>query len=324
MSGIAAPVTLFGVPLALRRTDAELLLQALRTCWHTQAGRGVGDLGPDLIALQALFAPTSREQTLRRRLEALQLADIDAPFLNDRLGVRTERGVLITPDGRIVIEVLSSLLPVAEDTVVLESTLVSWAIEQAYEFYRSNSLTRLDRVLALRAGTDEPLRYPSVGFVLLLLINRSVDPARAIRRPGSENDRRALDEALQRPVKAFADSLHGSGRRRSEHFSLYGGYVVTEARRRLSEHLSRDPAAIYVLPGHEEAVVEFLARDLRRRSTLTPLSLENAFSSLVDSYRHSQAALAALGLAFERPSVTGEIRHRLLAAFVQASGGNEH
>lgn len=318
------PATLFGVPLALRRKDADLLLQALEKGWLSQTQGKPGDLGSDLDLLRPLFSPTAREQTLRRQLEDLALAHVDAPFLGAMLAIRTADGMLVTPDGRIMIEVLTSVLKSDTDTVVIDSTLLSWATDQAYSFYRRQSLTRLERVLALRAGTDEPLRYPSVGFVLFLLINRSTDRARALRRPDLEADRRALDEALEGPVQVFADALHGRGRRRTEHFSLYGGYVITEARRRLGEHLSPDPAAIYVLSGHEPAVLSFLARDLKRRSSLQHDQLEGAFDALVTSYRQSHPALAALGLAFERPSVTREVRDQLLRAFDGVQEVNEY
>lgn len=235
--------------------------------------------------------------------------------------------MLITPEGRVALEILRGAAGGSSEqaaggpdreTVSLSPTDVAAAEHFLLESYRPWLQQRLLTVVALQSGTGPVLHPAAIGLMLLLLVNRSTSEDTAITRASEESTRRLLDSAMAKPIAAFADEL-SPGERRLDHFSTYSGYPLTEARRRLNQSLSPTNEFLYVRPGEEKRVMDFLAKDLARRRGLTVERLSSSFEQLVAEYRMQLATLASLGLAFERPGETERIRTQLLTAFVAAS-----
>jgi hypothetical protein len=195
-----------------------------------------------------------------------------------------------------------------------------WSVEhELLGRYRSANRRRLTDVLKLRSGGAAPLLPPAVATILFLLMNRSTSPERAITRPADSAARKYVDEAMAGPVLAFANALV-PGNRHLEHVSLYSGYPLTEARRRLSDHLSGEPGRLYIKPGSEDEVLRFLAHDLAKRR-LQESKLIGAFDLMVHAYRASGSALAAYGIGFGRPADVARLRDRLIAFYREACEG---
>lgn len=317
MSELAS--TLFGMPLVLGAEDARRVTRAAEEAWELQTGRPPGEFEKDLEALAAWFHPRLRGVTLRTRLgelEPLRVAVSGIPALV--LLPCGEGRWLLTPEGRAWLALSGEprsrsrgqLVFAAEQGRPLEARLL--------ELYRGWSRHRIEDVLEKRSGAGSPLLPTAVALVLLLLVNGSLEEARAIRRVRAPEAQARIDDVVADAIGAFADSLAGPGsRQRSpEQFSLWSGYPLTEARRRLADLLVVDPevGAIYLAPGSEERVIDFLSRDLARRRGLGPEQLGGAFDALVETYRRRLPDLSALGSGFERIGRTEALRERLTGA----------
>jgi hypothetical protein len=307
---------LFGMPLVLDTEDVRRVQLVATEAWGLQAGRSPGKVEEDLEALAAWFHPKLRGATLRTRLgdlEPLALFPSGIPPLV-LLPCGEGRG-LLTPEGRAWLEVSTEprsrtggqLVYSAEQGRTLEARLLA--------LYRGWSRHRLLDVIEKQTGGGSPMLPSAVALVLLLLVNGSLEEARAIRRVRAPEAQARIDDVVADVIGAFADSLAASSSRsRSpEQFSLWSGYPLTEARRRLAGLLVVDPeeGAIYLAPGSEERVVDFLAHDLSRRRGLGAERLGQAFDALVETYRRRLPDLSALGSGFERVGRTEALRERL-------------
>ena len=127
--------------------------------------------------------------------------------------------------------------------------------------------------------------------------------------------------ALFRSADAFASTITSRANRSSGELTLRGGYALTEARRRLASELVQTPASddsstlLYIPEESVEDVVEFLARDLARRTALVDATLESGFDRLTETFRAEAGRLANRSMIFERASDTLNLRRRLLASF---------
>jgi hypothetical protein len=311
--------TLFGMPLVLDADDVRRVQRVATEAWELQAGRPPAEIEEDLEALASWFHPKLRGATLRAKLgdlEPLTLPPSGVPPLV-LLPCGEGRG-LLTPEGRAWLEVSTKprsrtngqLVYSAEQGRTLEARLLV--------LYRDWSRHRLQDVIEKQTGGGSPMLPTAVALVLLLLVNGSLEKGRAIRRVRAPEAQARIDGVVADVIGAFADSLaRPSSRGRSpEQFSLWSGYPLTEARRRLAGLLILDPeeGAIYLAPGSEERVVDFLAQDLSRRRGLGVERLEKAFDALVDTYRRRLPDLSALGSGFERVGRTEALRERLSQA----------
>lgn len=314
MSELAS--TLFGMPLVLDEEDVRRVQRVATEAWELQSGRPPASFEEDLGELATWFHPKLRGATLRARLgdlEPLALSPTGIPSVV-LLPCGEGRG-LLTPEGR------AWLACSAEPRSRMGGQLV-WVADQGHPLetrlltlYRGWTRHRLEDVIEKQSGAGAPMLPTAVALVLLLLVNGSLEEGRAIRRVRTPEAQAKIDGVVADVIAAFADSLAGpSSRGRSpKEFSLWGGYPLTEARRRLAGLLVVDPdeGAIYLAPGNEERVTQFLAQDLARRRGLTSERLEEAFDALVDTYRRRLPDLSALGSGFERIGRTEALRERL-------------
>jgi hypothetical protein len=309
------PTSLFGVPLALPSTVGTALILALEGAWRATYGHPIGPLGSDLRLMSRYFDPAIRGERLRNGLDSIENSCAGFPLFSEELliDIGGDR-CMPTPEGRVILDILRDRRVESETTIISPDDVA--AAEHVLRTLYANWVRRkLDGAVALLAGTASPMLAPAAGVAIWLLVNRNVGPQRALRRPGDPESRRHLDEAVAKPVLEFANSLI-PGKRRTEHFSLYGGYALTELRRRLSGSMSASIDELYIREGQDRRVIEFLGHDLSRRPTLKSANLASAFDLLVSEYRKYLPRLSSLNLAFERPAATMELRESLLAAFI--------
>lgn len=315
---LAQPVSsLFGIPLVIRRVDAEQLIHALAELWNRQMGREPVGLRDDLDALRTFFDPLATGDRLRRLLATLQPAPpVRARLLREPLVLQGGDEILITLEGRLALEVIRELLlSNSNDPLMIDPETVCIGEREVAERYRKWSTRRLQDVLLLKAGEAEALRPSSIAWLLFLLVNGSRSPETAIKRPLSHSDEEKLDQSIRRIISSFANALT-SGSRDDRHFSIYQGYALTEARRRLPGVLgAKDP---YIAQGREDQVLDLIVLELSRPQRSPSVEqVMNAFDQLVEVYRKERPSLALLGLAHEKRTVTRQIRQRLEEAIEQ-------
>ena len=314
MLEVRSPTDLFGVPYVIRRQDARQLVDALGELWVAQTGQPVRAFNEDLAHLFGrLFNPRTSGARLREILDALPDAPpVRSRFLNPPLVIRTNSSIIVTPEGRALYGLLREVLEESEDDPVgIDPVDALSLVNLAYEGYREVGVRRLHDAVGLLSGEAEGLRLPSIGLLLLVLINGSTSPETALRRPRDSDELSRLDASVASAIAAFADSV-SSGARDPSHFSLYSGYAVTEARRRLGSAMGPSPDEIYVDQQDRDAVIERVARELRRsRRSPDKQRIMMAFDNLVSAYRDERPTLASLGVTHESRADTTRLRTQL-------------
>lgn len=324
----------FGIPLTLTAAEASQLRALLSEVWELTYGEAPGEMEQDLGRCRDFFDPTVRGFKLRERIAALPEASTRTRTAALRLP-----GQIVTDagDGRLIAGVEARLVlglleygyrRQAGGHWVLPTAAARAAENRALKAYRAWSVRRLSDVIALRAGQGrEVLQATSIGLVLALLVNRVDSSDRAVMRPG-EGAGHPVDGALHSAALAFADTIT-TGRKRSrdeigmtrslDEQRLLGGYMLSEARRRLADKMSGYPDAVYIRPDAVGEVIRFLAGELARREKhLTADQLSDAFAQLVEVFRGNARDLAAYNAIFESPAGTRALREELLAAFAAA------
>jgi hypothetical protein len=265
-----------------------------------------GGLNGDLQLLEQYFHPTAQGARLRRLISALrELPEgfIDVPEL---LFFRIdERHGLVTPEGRIVMDILRRL-QAGSHPVVIDLAEIAWANRVVADLYRSWVRGRLRDA----APSQGSLQLPVVAFALTLLVNGSVGPDRALPIPRSDVQEEQLSRVIGPIVDAFVDALRQQKRR--EAFRLRGGWIVTEATRHLFGAIVRDSDRLWIREEADSELPRVLARALAARKYNRP-SCAAALDALIGAYRASRAELVSFGLSHERPNRTKRIRDAYLA-----------
>ncbi len=308
----APPTTLFGVPQRLERADAEALLAALCAAWEAQYG-ALKPLKRDLRKLhQRLFDPNAREFTIRRALadDLPAAGDADLPR---GLRVDAGSGQLIAPEGRIVIELLEHKLAGPGD-VEFNLADIAAAEHVLMDAYRSWLRARQRRVVAMVAGDEAPLLPAPIGVVLSLLLEGAIGYDRALVQNRDRDDRED-EQPLIHAVVAFARALDPKSRLTAEALSLYGGYALSEARRRL-QSIVLDPAGrrpgegppkrVYIAEGHEAEVLGFVSRELVRREVPTE-EVANGLEQMAQAYRELATPDRAGRVAERAPALARQL-----------------
>lgn len=313
------PTNIFGMPLVMAEDDVRYAQRVLRDAWQLQSGRPPAAFEADLDALASWFHPKLRGATLRERLVALKPLDRNAAWLPESVLLPCgDRRFLLTPEGRAWLECSASPRSVTGKRSVFSADQALPFERRLLAMYRDWTRHRLNDVIEKRTGAGPPMLPTALAVVLLLLVNRSLSPDTAIHRVREQNAQAKIDDVVADVLAAFADALAGPSKRgRSrEQFSLWSGYPLTEARRRLAGRLilDADQGSVYLNEGSEGEVVDFVANDLARRRDIDEKSVERAFQALVDAYRRRLEDLSGLGSGFERVGRTDALRERLVQA----------
>ena len=151
----------------------------------------------------------------------------------------------------------------------------------------------MHRVINMAAGADTALLPGPLGLIIMLLLEGAVGREAAVARAGT-GDGDVVERAVIAGVVAFARTLDPSATWDERHFALYGGYALTEARRRLSAIIIEPPSRrrssldppkrIFIEHGKEQAVIAFVIRDLRRRD-VTLETFRQAVAAAVAAHR---------------------------------------
>jgi hypothetical protein len=306
--------TLLGLPLVLKRVDADQLVNALSQLWKWQMQRPLQTLEEDLDALHRYFDPVATGNRLRTLLANLPPPPtVNARLLREPLVLGQDDLRLITLEGRAVIALLQMLLSSASANTIMIELEVGYPFERnVYERYRQWSLHRITDVLHLQLGKAQSLRLPSIGLLLLLLVNGSHSPQTAMRPFLDKVEReKYVNQVVRTIVAAFCQALD-EREHDTRHYVLYGGYPLTEARRRLPTALPLDPEGTYIPPSEVERVLRFIVAELRRpQRSFSKTTVLEAYDQLVAAYRRELPKLAALDITFEQRLETMRIRQRL-------------
>ena len=277
-------------PLPAPPTDSWVLEQITRA-FEKQYGRSPSDLPSDLVLMSDVFNPSRSGASIRERLTRVRAVDgvdgIGEPWLI----VLLNGAAIVTPEGRAALDANGA------------PTWPPAVIAHLLDFYRLVSQEKLRKITALLRG-DGPLAHPAaLAAVLLLLINRSTSPERAIPRDVDT----VLDQAIQAVHQAFITTLVPGSKASKKEMSFRSGYGVTEAARRLGPNVIAIGSEVFIHPGEERRAVQMVSKELRRRAPKRGEAMD-AFDALLAEYHRQRSTLSAAGCAFERASTTASLR----------------
>jgi hypothetical protein len=280
--------------------NAALVARRLRGLWEAMFDRPPGELAEDLRVLDSFFG-AGANKGLRERVMSVRPAE-EGPELQGLVIAVGDR-VLVTPEGRVVLERLSNH-PVSADVAREQERVL-------LEFYRGAALVPVKRLAQRWTTPTSPMAMP---VALLVLINGSVDAERAlIADPKAE---RAIKEALRRPVVAFAKKVAKTNR---GHSQTIDGYPSEQAARVLRPLMHRErrrgqAVRLWIPSSDIAAAIQRIAEQVVRVQETPPELAIEALGDLLRSYEEERGTLAQQGLAFSSAPERKRLRSRIARA----------
>jgi hypothetical protein len=303
----------FGVPQLMRAAQANALEDELVGLWQDAHGSAPAVLANDLdLHRDRYFNPVAQGARLREALASLPERTTGPIVAPPQLALEVMPGRwLITPEGRVVIEMLRETVP-DNGVITLPDATYRDAERLLLDAYRRWARHRLTETIDLLNGRGRPLQLMPIGGVLTLLVNRSDDPQRAVRRfPPGSREAQAIDQAFFKPAERFAAVLQPDRRAKGGKERLISGWTLSEVGVRLPGVIQLlDDPGVYIDGERRDELLRLIARELAGREA-SRSAVTSAYEALVDEFRVHAAPLAGHGLLFERPAATEQLRREL-------------
>jgi hypothetical protein len=294
--------TLFGAPLGYAPAVLDLWIADLQRAWTAFAGAPPGSLDDDLAALAKVFAGTSG-RALRTVVTDLPDADERLLILPESILMQAEGRVLITPEGRILLDVLEDLRANHREVIDAErqTRALAIAVEARSAWYREWARKQL-------SGALSP---PALGAAVFLVVNGSVGTHAALRLPMDEADDVHLGGLILPIVGRFSLAL--GGKQPMLDVGIQSHWAFSQISRFLARDIARekvaDGSALYVREGRERPLLTDLAERLAK---YTLGKRRHALEQLTEDYRDRRGALVAAGVCHEEPVHTRRVARTLM------------
>lgn len=297
--------TLFGVPTHLDPAEQARFVRELNRNWHTLMGRPVLSLESDLEALSDIFGAGVSPRSLKKHVYALPDADTESLDLPGEVVVILDGCALITPEGRIMLDVLIDMRGTG-----------AWQIDPATQL-RALDMANQRRVAWqvrwMYKQFHSPISAPVLGAALFLLVNGSVGREHALFMPRDPDFDRDLGSAVIPLVAQFSAAL--GGKNPAEGTGLRGHWAFTQVSRLMGRDVGRDTAKdegafLYIRPGREQHLLDNVAERLGKMGSQP--RTHQAVLDFVDGYRARRGRLAAFGQMHEDPTRTRRITDTLI------------
>lgn len=298
--------TLFGAPTRLEPAMQQWWIRLLSKNWMALMGRPPQLLEADLEDMAPLFANSASPKNVRNRIYALPEADAETMRLPPEVVLIIDGCALVTPEGRILLEVLLDLQRTGEQEIDADRQLAALATAIAL---RSEWHARW-----LRNQFESSTSAPVLGAALFLLINGSVGKSRALLMPSDSQRDRELGAVVMPLIAGFSKAL--GGHEPITDAGIRQHWVFTQLSRLFGRDVAREKAelgtATFVRIGRERNLLEELASRLER--TADANRRYTAIMDFTHAYRQARGSLAALGQMHEDPTTTRRITDRLVIA----------
>ncbi|MFG1975519.1 hypothetical protein ACGFJC_39830 [Nonomuraea fuscirosea] len=295
--------TLFGAPLALDAATLEQWVRILSRSWIALMGDPPGDLEADLSALAPVFASGAKPRVLKEKVYSLPVANAEDRLLPADALAPIDGGSLITPEGRILLDVLLDLQRSGHTAIDVSQQVR--ALQTAIALR-----TRWQRTW-LKNQFQGTLSAPPLGAALFLLINGSIGPEAAFILPSADGEDRQLGQIVLPLVARFSERL--GGRVPETSGGVRKHWAFTQVSRILGRDVAREPAVrgttMYIRPDRQAAFLDEVASRLARLADIH--RRREAVTGLVDGYREIRGELAAFGQMHEDPTATRRIIQRV-------------
>jgi hypothetical protein len=297
--------TLFGAPTRLDSSALQWWIRLLTKNWQALMGRPPYLLQEDLSDLAPLFGNGARVGAIKARIYSLPEADSETRQLAQEVVLIIDGCAVITPEGRILLEVLLDMQRTGQEEIGVERQLSALSTATAL---RSEWYARW-----LRKQFESSMSPPVLGAALFLLINGSVGKPYALLAPSDSKRDRDLGAIVLPLIARFSRQLGGNAPETDTGIRQH--WAFTQLSRLLGRDIARDRVeegtAIYVRIGRESNLLEELALRLERAAG--PNSRYIAITDFTEGYRRIRGSLAARGQMHEDPTTTRRITQYLLA-----------
>ena len=295
---------LFGAPTWFSPPECQRWIRVLSRTWFALMGRPPELLEDDLDAMAAVFGTGVRASTVKSRVYKLPPADEEASDLPSEVAVLLDGGALITPEGRILLDVLMQLQRTGAHEIDTATQLRALAT--------ASSLRVQWQTTWMQKQFTSSISPAVLGAATFLLLNGSIGPDRALLLGQDKSFDTRLGTIVQPLVAGFSEAL---GREQpTQTPGLRGHWAFSQVSRLMGRDVARDSAAegalMYVRPGRQEHLTREVASRLDRLQD--PARVHVAVLDFVEEYRRRRGALAALGQMHEDPTFTRRMTETLL------------
>jgi hypothetical protein len=295
--------SLFGAPLILDVVTIDKWIATLSRAWVALTGNPPGELEADLRTLAQVFGSGARAKVIKERVYALPTASHEDRAVPSDALVIIDGSALITPEGRILLEVLANLQRRGATTIDTDQQVTAL----------SHALTMRARSQQgwLRKQFEGTLSASPLGAALFLLVNGSIGRRAAFVLPSEDTEDRHVGRIVLPLIADFSTRIGGSVPEATG--GLRNHWVFSQVSRFLGRDVARDTdkqgAYMYVRSGREGELLEGLAVRLARMADVH--KRHEAVDALVSGYRDVRGDLAAIGQMHEDPTATRRLVRRL-------------
>jgi hypothetical protein len=293
--------TLFGAPLGYTGDELENWISDLERVWMMFSGTPVATLDEDLDRLGKVFSGASG-RSLRSAFAELPDAGTRVQRLPEQVALQSDGRSLITPEGRILLEVLHRLRAGGLQVIDRDGQLgaLTRAVEARGGWYAAWARRQL-------SGTLSP---PVLGAAIFLVVNGSIGRPFAFRMPVDEAADKQLGALVLPIVGGFSVAM--GGKSPPTDAGIQSNWVFTQVSRFLTRDVAREGGDfgtdMYVREGRESALLTNLRRRLAKYSGE---QRRYALQELATSYREARGALLAAGVSHEEPVHTRRVLAQL-------------
>lgn len=297
--------TLFGVSTRIEPAEQAQLVRVLSRNWQALMGRPVHSLSADLEDLSAVFGAGVSPRSLKKYVYALPDADAESLDLPGDVVVILDGCALITPEGRIMLDVLMDMRSTGTHQIDLNTQVRSLNI--------ANQRRAAWQLRWMNRQFHSPVSAPVLGAALFLLVNGSVGREQALFLPQDSDFDRDLGALVIPLVAQFSTAL--GGKNPSEGIGLRGHWAFSQVSRLMGRDVDRATktggAVLFVRPGREQHLLLDLTERLYKLSSQP--QIHKAVITFVEEYRARRGRLAAFGQMHEDPTRTRLITNTLIA-----------
>jgi hypothetical protein len=251
-----------------------------------------------------LFATGTSAKSLRTTLSHLDAIVGNGQLLPETVLLPVEDRGLITPEGRILLQVLITMRDKGDYVIDADRALEALAtsVETRSEWHRAWVQRQV-------SGTLSP---PALGAAVFLLVNGSIGRQKALVMPVRESEDRTLANIVLPIIGKFSQTL--GGKVPSAESGIRSHWAFTQVSRFLAIDVARDTesdgTALFVREGREQHLIDDLAARLAKWD---PPAVSTAVDSLVREYRRVRGTLVNGGISFEDPTHTQKVTRALTA-----------
>ena len=290
-----ATSTLFGAPLGYSESSLFRWIAALESLWESFAKTSSATVNKDLVLLGRAFNTGIAPKALRPLVAGIGEQDFDAGFLPSEVCLDLDGTFLITPEGRVLLEVLKMLQVRGKWVISPEEQMEAMGL--ALQYRASSQRDWMERQFG------GPISVPAVAAAIFILTNGSIGVEKAFLIPREPHADRDLAAMVSPCIEAFCAEFQVKSPDLST--GLRSSYAFTQLSRRLSKYVSRSKtdsgALIYVRPDLEDELVNDLARRLSDRDQV---KVERALDSFVAAYEVVRGSLLNVEQSYETASHT--------------------